>query len=146
MYLTKHSNFHRPAQRLSFFDDEFVRDIFNVGAKSYAIATPAANIKETKDQFLIELVAPGWNKEEFNISVEQKNLIISAEKQEEQKQEGEKYTRKEWRQHSFKRRFELSDVIDASKITAQYNNGILTLSLPKKETDQTVQVKRIEIA
>lgn len=146
MYLTKHSNFNRPAYRHSFFDDAFVKDLFNVGFRSDAVATPSANIKESKDQFHIELMVPGWNKEDFTISLEKNNLVISAEKKEEITEEGVKFTRREWRQHSFKRRFELSEVIDSNNISAHYTNGILTLSLPKKQEAQTEVVKKIEIA
>ena len=146
MYHTKQSNFNRPAHRQSFFDDAFVKDLFNVGFRSDVVATPSANIKETKDQFHIELMVPGWNKEDFNISLEKNTLVISADKKEEQTEEGTKFTRREWRQHSFKRRFELSEVIDSNNISAQYTNGILTLALPKKQEAQAELVKRIEIA
>lgn len=146
MYLTKQSNFNRPPHRHSFFDDAFVKELFNVGFRSDVVATPAANIKETKEQFHIELTVPGWSKEDFNISLEKNNLVISAEKKEEKTEEGTKFTRREWRQHSFKRLFELSDVIDSNNISAQYTNVILTLALPKKQEAQAEVVKKIEIA
>lgn len=145
MYHTKHFPFKRQQTAHPFFDDAIVRDLFNVGFRSVGYSTPAANIKETKEHFQIELSVPGWQKEDFQISLEKNLLVLSAEKREEQVVEGEKYTRREFKQTSFKRSFELSDLIDTSNISAQYENGILKVSLPKKQEAQVELAKKIEV-
>ncbi len=91
------------------------------------------NVKETEKSYQLELVAPGFEKADFKISLEQNLLTISAEKQAETKAENEKQIRKEYSFRSFKRSFTLDDKIDATNIDASYINGILTLNLPKKE-------------
>ncbi|MFZ4786228.1 MAG: Hsp20/alpha crystallin family protein [Flavobacteriales bacterium] len=145
MYLTKNSNFVRPAFRNSFFDDAFMKDFFNPGFKSEMVATPAANIRETKDKYAVELLVPGWNKEDFHIALEKNNLVISAEKKEEKKEEGERFNRREFRQYSFKRMFELPETVNAAEISARYENGILELALPKKNEVQVELSKKIEV-
>ena len=95
-------------------------------------ATPV-NIRETENEFLLDVVAPGLNKEGFKISLENNLLTISAEKKEETVNEGEKFVRREYQSQAFKRSFTLDEKIDADGISAQYVNGVLTLNLPKKE-------------
>jgi HSP20 family protein len=94
---------------------------------------PSVNIKETKDAYQIEVAVPGFTKESFQVKVEDSTLTISAESKEEKLEEGEKFTRKEFSQTSFKRSFTLPKTIVADKISAGYENGILTVVLPKME-------------
>ncbi|MBI3140024.1 MAG: Hsp20/alpha crystallin family protein [Sphingobacteriales bacterium] len=91
------------------------------------------NVKETEKSYQLELVAPGFEKADFKINLEQYLLTISAEKPAETKTENEKQIRKEYSFRSFKRSFTLDGKIDATNIDASYINGILTLNLPKKE-------------
>lgn len=94
---------------------------------------PPANIVEKTDLYKIELAAPGMEKIDFNIKLDGKILTISAEKKTETVKENEKMIRKEFGYKSFKRSFTLDERIDATNISARYENGILTLELPKKE-------------
>jgi HSP20 family protein len=94
---------------------------------------PPANIIEKADQYQIELAAPGMEKADFNVKLDGKILTISAEKKTEAAAENEKMIRKEFGYKSFKRSFTLDEKIDATNISAKYENGILTLELPKKE-------------
>lgn len=94
---------------------------------------PPANIVEKADQYKIELAAPGMEKADFNVKLDGKVLIISAEKKTENTTENEKMIRKEFGYKAFKRSFTVDDKIDAANIAARYENGILTLELPKKE-------------
>jgi len=94
---------------------------------------PPANIVEKTDLYKIELAAPGMNKADFNVKLDGKILTISAERKTEAATENEKMIRKEFSSKSFKRSFTLDEKIDAANITARYENGILTLELPKKE-------------
>lgn len=94
---------------------------------------PPANIVEKADLYNIQLAAPGMEKADFNVKVDGKILTISAEKKTEAATETEKMIRKEFGYKSFKRSFTLDEKIDSANITAKYENGILTLELPKKE-------------
>ncbi len=94
---------------------------------------PPANIIEKADQYKIELAAPGMTKADFNVKLDEKILTISAEKKTETATENEKMIRKEFGHKAFKRSFTLDEKIDAANISARYENGILTLELPKKE-------------
>lgn len=90
------------------------------------------NVKETGNSFEMELVAPGFSKEDFKINLENNILTVSAEKKDEVKEENEKQIRKEYNFKSFKRSFTVDEKIDATKIDASYINGVLRLNLPKK--------------
>ncbi|NCI50002.1 Hsp20/alpha crystallin family protein [Sediminibacterium roseum] len=92
-----------------------------------------ANIHETKDGYHLELNAPGRNKEDFKINVENGLLTVSFEKKEETTTEEYKTIRKEFSFKSFKRSFNLDDKINTAGIQAKYENGVLKLYLPKKE-------------
>lgn len=89
-----------------------------------------ANIKETAEAYVVELMVPGFNKEDLKLQVENNIMTISGEVK---KEEDVKYVRKEFRFSSFNRSFTLDKQIDADAISAQYVNGVLTLNLPKKE-------------
>ncbi len=91
------------------------------------------NVKETEKTYQLEVVAPGFEKTDFIINLDQNLLTISAEKKEEVNKENEKQIRREYSYRSFKRSFTLDEKIDATNIDASYINGVLTLNLPKKE-------------
>ena len=91
------------------------------------------NVKENEASFSIDVVAPGIAKEDFSIQVNDKTLTISFEQKEAEQKEDAKWLRKEFKVRSFKRSFTLGEKVDAEKIAASYNQGILTLELPKKE-------------
>ncbi len=91
------------------------------------------NIKETEKYYTIEVIAPGFEKTDFKISLEQQLLTISAEKKNEGKEENEKQIRKEYTYRTFKRSFTLDEKTDGMNIDAKYINGVLTLNVPKKE-------------
>lgn len=140
MYLTKNKVFH-PASLNTFFDDAFVKEFFHTNNRS----VPATNIKETAEKFQIELLVPGWNKADFHLEVKDKNFIVSAERKEEIKNEGEKYTKKEFSFKSFERAFRLPENINTDAIKASYENGILAIDLPKREVVKQELVKKIEV-
>ena len=102
------------------------------------------NVKETAGSYELEVVAPGFEKADFKVNLEQQLLTISAEKQATETSETEKQIRKEYSFRSFKRSFTLDDKIDATKIEASYINGILRLNLPKQTTvkaSQAIEIK-----
>jgi HSP20 family protein len=94
--------------------------------------TIPVNVKETEKNYQLEVVAPGFEKSDFKVNMEQDLLTISAEKKSEVKDENEKHIRREYSFRSFKRSFTLDEKIDATNIEASYVNGVLTLNLPKK--------------
>jgi len=106
--------------------------------------TVPVNIKETDKNYSIEIVAPGFEKTDFKVSLERQLLTITAEKKNDVKEENEKQIRNEYSYRSFKRSFTLDEKTDGTKIDAKYVNGVLTLNLPKKEEVKPV-VKEINI-
>ena len=91
------------------------------------------NVKETEKSYQLEVVAPGFEKSDFKVNLDQDILTISAEKKNEAKEGNEKQIRREYSYRSFKRSFTLDEKVDATNIDASYVNGVLTLNLPKKE-------------
>lgn len=94
---------------------------------------PPVNIHENENGFELELNVPGRKKEDFKVSVENGLLSVSFEKKEESKTENKKTLRREFSYQSFNRSFNLDENVDADNIQAKYENGILSLVLPKKE-------------
>lgn len=134
-----------------FMDDFFNNDRFlfdfngtypDLNFKNFL---PEANIVETKKEFQIELAAPGLDKKDFNIEMKNGMLTISAEKEEETKNEDKNYLSREFSYSSLYRSFVLPDNILADKIDAKYENGVLKLKLPKSEASMTEPVKHIKI-
>ena len=138
-----HTNFAPTFDKI--FDDFFKTDFPTTNTFS---RSGGVNISEGDDDFLIEVVLPGLNKGDFNVNVENDLLTISAERKVENKEEGEsngrKYTRKEFGFTSFKRSFHLPENVNSDDITANYNQGILAVSLPKVAKEEP-KVKTIEI-
>ena len=107
---------------------------------------PSVNVIESKEHFKIELAAPGLKKEDFKVNFNENVLTISAEKEISNEETDEKYTRQEFSYSTFKRSFTLPKTVDADQISATYNDGILTLALPKKEEAKPKEPRAIEIA
>jgi HSP20 family protein len=131
----------------SMFGEFFDRDFFDTSNMGFNNSTmPAVNIKETKDDFVVEVAAPGMKKEDFNIELDNNLLVISSEKEEqnEEKKEGE-FTRREFSYQSFKRSFTLPKTIEDGKIVAKYNEGVLSITLPKKDEAKEKPKKLIAI-
>jgi len=117
------------------------RNFFNPEEK-FQGDIPAVNIKEENDKFILEMAAPGMKKSDFHINLENDVLTISSEKKEEKEEKQENYTRREFYYNTFSRSFNLPESVDAEKIKADYKNGILSITLPKKEeTRVTRQIK-----
>ena len=127
-------------------DDYFDRDW---GLTNYQGTTmPAVNISETENSYEVEMAAPGMKKEDFKVELDGNLLTISSEKTEtnEEKGEGEKYSRREFSYQSFQRNFNLpKDVVDEEKIKAHYKDGVLKLTIPKKEEAKRKSPRKIQI-
>ncbi|HLX91242.1 MAG TPA: Hsp20/alpha crystallin family protein [Puia sp.] len=114
--------------------DEFFNELPAFTGREWSGWTfPPVNIHETPDAYHLELSVPGRAKDDFKVNIENGLLTVSFEKKEENKTEDYKTVRKEFSFRSFKRSFNLDEKIDAEKIEAKYENGLLKLHLPKKE-------------
>lgn len=122
-----------------FFDSDWMKPL--------AVPTlPAVNILEEEKEFLIELAAPGMNKKDFHINVENGILTISVEKEIEKEEEKKNYTRKEYNFSQFTRSFSLPENVSDEKIKALYEDGILKLQVAKKEPTKVLPKKEITVA
>lgn len=127
----------RPIEVLPNLLDDFFRpwnEWFDQNGGSGRTANiPAVNITENKEDYAVSLAVPGLKKEDFNINVNGSMLTISCEKEENKEEKGKKFTRKEFNYSSFSRSFTLPDEINKEKIDAHYTDGVLKLTMPKKE-------------
>ena len=113
-----------------FNTDRFFSDFFN----TEATAVPAVNVKERDKTYEIEVASPGLKKDDFQISVDNGILTIAAEKEEKKTEEKENYTRQEFSYNSFSRSFSIPENVKDEDIQAKYEDGVLKLTLNKKET------------
>ena len=125
--------------------DDLLRDLSIDSTQDKKIALPAVNIKESENEFLLTLAAPGRNKKDFIIDVIDDVLTISTEDTVENEENNDKFTLKEYNYHAFKRSFNLpKDMINSDNIKASYKNGELILRIPKKEIIE-MKPKLIEV-
>jgi HSP20 family protein len=132
----------------SVFDDFFKpwTDLFdNGGWNIRPMNIPAVNITEHPDEFRLSLAAPGMKKEDFKIDVDGNILTISSEKEENKEDKNKKFTRKEYSYSSFSRSFSLPEEIKQEKINAKYEDGVLKISLPRKEESKKPVAKKIAV-
>ena len=94
---------------------------------------PAFDLIEGKDEIIVQVDIPGMDKEDLSVSLSENNLLIKGERKEEKEEKDKHYHRKERRHGSFQRIVTLPVTVDAKKISAEYNNGVLKVHLPKKE-------------
>jgi HSP20 family protein len=134
----------------TFFDDFFGRELFNWDNSNYSATrttVPSVNIKETEEGFEVEMAAPGMQKQDFKITLEGNNLTISSQKQHEENKKEDGYSRREFSYQSFQRSFILpKDVVNEDGIVARYENGLLLLRIPKRETAKSKAPRMIEIS
>ncbi|MCB2195355.1 MAG: Hsp20/alpha crystallin family protein [Bacteroidetes bacterium] len=126
---------------------DLVNEMFNE-EKAYTnqfIAIPPANIIESKIDFRIEIAAPGFEKSDFKIDLDKRLLTISLDKPVDENAE-ENYNLKEYNFNSFNRSFRISDKIDTDKINAIYKNGLLQVTLPKREEAIEKPAREIKIS
>ena len=145
MTLVKFKNEAHPFQKwVNETLDAFNRDDYSSLTDNRTFGyLPPVNVKETKDQFQLELVAPGRNKADFNITLEKDLLTISNKVERKSDETTEKWSRKEYSFASFTRTFSLPEVADGSKINAEYTDGVLKVAIAKKE--QAIDKGAIEI-
>jgi HSP20 family protein len=149
MTLVRRTNSNYPVFP-SFFDNFFSRDLMDWNNQNYSntdTTLPAVNVKEDEDKFQIEVAAPGMNKDDFKVKLDNNMLTICSEKKAEKKEDDGKYSRREFSYQSFQRTFSLPQGhIQNDKISASYTDGILTIELPKREEVKPQPAKEIAIA
>lgn len=121
----------------SIFNDTFFSD-------RMVARVPAANISESANEFHLELAAPGLKKEDFKLNLERNVLSISVEQRSDDQQEQKNMTKREYSYSSFVRSFTLPESVDENGIQASYNDGILSIDIPKKEEAKNLS-RQIEI-
>jgi len=121
----------------SFFNDSIFSD-------RMISRVPAVNISETESSYTIDLAAPGLNKENFKVQLDNNLLTITVDQQSEQKEENKKYNKREFSYSSFVRSFMLPETVDDSSVDASYKDGVLCIKVDKKEETKSF-AKQIEI-
>lgn len=129
-------------------DDIFNRDLPSVFTSNFnsGISLPKVNIKETADAFMVEMAVPGLKKSDFQLDLDNQTLSISTEIKEENEHQEDNYTRREFGYSSFKRTFTLPESVNDEKINANYQDGILSILLPKKEEAKQKPARSIRIS
>ncbi|WP_028891947.1 Hsp20/alpha crystallin family protein [Tenacibaculum sp. 47A_GOM-205m] len=126
--------------------NDFFRDWSSTNFSDTNTTLPAVNIKNNENEFIVDVAAPGMNKDDFQINIENDILTISSEKKEDKEETNDNYTRKEYSYMSFKRSFTLpKGIVDYEKIKATYKNGELKISIPKLEALKSKTPKLIKV-
>jgi HSP20 family protein len=159
MTLVKTQQRRLPLLGRTMFDDPFFTEFFDVRKKPFQLnslfnggrdefeLSPAVNIKDNHNKYEIELAAPGLSKDDFNVTVEDGLLTISAEKEQKKEEEKEGYIKKEFSYSTFSRSMTLPETVDEDKdVKASYKDGILHLTLQKKEALKTKPAKKVKVS
>lgn len=138
-----------PSLLNDFFSDDWLYSSL-ANRKTSGTTLPAVNIRETNDDFQIEVAAPGMKRDNFNIELDNDVLTISShqeEKKEEENSQQNGYSRREFNYQSFQRSFSLPEgKVEGDKIAARYVDGILHITIPKKEEAKVKPPKQIKVA
>ncbi|MFN0729314.1 Hsp20/alpha crystallin family protein [Polaribacter gochangensis] len=129
----------------TLFNDLF-RDWSTTNFSETNTTLPAVNIKETQDEFVVDVAVPGMEKKDFKIDLDNDVLTISSEKTVNNEETKENYTRKEYSYRSFKRSFTLPQgIVNRDKIEAIYKSGELKITIPKLEEAKPKPIQLIEV-
>jgi HSP20 family protein len=135
MSLIKWNPEHSLFPSLSGWMDDFFQD---AGARLpfRGVSVPAVNVTESKEAFKVNVAAPGFRKEDFKLEVRNGYLTISGESTASKEDQEETFTRREYAYSTFSRSFGLPENVNAEAISAQYADGVLKVTLPKKKADE----------
>lgn len=159
MTLVKTKQRRLPILGRTMFEDPFFTDFLDIRKNPFQLnslfngdrdnfeLSPAVNIKDNKNKYEIELAAPGLSKDDFNVTLEEGMLTISAEKKQEKEEEKEGYVKKEFSYSTFSRSMTLPETVDEDKdVKASYKDGILHLTLQKKEALKLKPAKKVKVS
>lgn len=134
----------------SLFDKIFNSDLMDWNMSNFSgpnSTLPAVNVRETNDDFYLEVAAPGMNKKDFKINYQNNVLTISSEKEEKSEDKNDGYSRREFSYTSFQRSFTVpGNEVDSDKISATYADGILSVKIPKREEVKPKPAREIKIS
>lgn len=132
----------------TWIDEIFNHEIPSMVSQNFntGITLPKVNVRETADEYFVEMAVPGMRKSDFNIELDNDTLLISSETTQEKEEKEDKYTRREFGYSSFKRSFTLPETIDDEKIKAEYKDGILSVHIPKREEAKQKPPRNINIS
>lgn len=145
MSLIKYDPFAPVRSLTNVVDEFFNRGIGELVGYDHAFSVPSVNVVENPQNFLLEVAAPGLEKGDFKVSVENGCLNISAKKEKKEEVQDGKYTRREFNYTSFSRSFNLPEGVKPEEVQAVYENGVLKVTLPKKEVAKVEDARVIEI-
>ena len=131
----------RPFYVPNLFDDDFFSVLSNRTS-----SMPAVNIREDEVNYFLELAVPGIDKKDLKIDINEDVLTISSENKTETEESKDGYKRKEFSYSSFCRSFNIPANVNRDKIVANYNDGILSVGLPKQEVEKNKISRQIEIS
>jgi HSP20 family protein len=127
----------------NFLGNNLMNDRFNT---DFSVSLPSVNIIEDKEEFRIDLAAPGLSKKDFAVDIHNKVLTVSSENKNENEEKRENYMRREFFYNSFKRSFSLPETVDPNRIKAKHQNGILSIHIPKIQEAIDQGPKQIDIS
>jgi HSP20 family protein len=136
----------------SLLNDFLTDDWFNsslMNWRSTGGSLPAVNVRETNDQFMIEVAVPGMKREDFKVELDNNVLTISSSKEENRQEKGHEgeFTRREFNYQAFQRSFSLPEAkVDGGKISAKYTDGILFVTVPKREEAKIKPARQITVS
>jgi HSP20 family protein len=126
-----------------YFKGDILPGFFDVESR---LTLPAVNITEGKEEYRIDVAAPGLNKEDFKVTLENNVLTVTSEKEEKQEENNDKVMRKEFSYCTFSRSFSLPQTVNAEKIRATHKDGILQVIVPKREEAREKPSREIKIS
>lgn len=134
----------------TLFDRFFENDLFDWSNRNFSATNttvPAVNIKEDEEKFEVAIAAPGFDKKDFKLELNNDVLTISSEKEvQNELKNNEQYSKQEFSYQSFSRSFTLPNTVHNEKISAKYDKGILYVRIPKREEAKPKPVKQISIS
>lgn len=151
MNVTLKKNGGFPSLFSDFFGTSLIdRDFFDVGSDLFpsrlGINVPTANITENAKAYTLELAAPGLERKDFTVALDNHVLTVSAEKEEDKKDSTDEYSRREYSFNSFSRSFTLPDNVSEGGIDAKYENGVLRVSIPKEKESSPRAAHTIQVS
>jgi len=140
MNLVKFAPARHPFAHL--FDHVHGQDAANSENWNYS---PAVNILQAPEGYRIDVALPGYSKEDISMKVDNGLVTVSSQKEAEKLSENSQFTRREFGLGTFERSFSIPKSIDTDKISAHFNNGILSIALPKREESLPKPARSVEI-
>lgn len=140
--IAKFNRNYVPAYWDDFFNDSFFNQVKSTSCNG---TTPAVNVSENEKEYTIEVAAPGIERKDFNLEVDNDVLTISTEQKASKEEQKQTFLRREFNFQTFNRSFQLPETIDQEQIKASHEAGILTLTLPKKEEEVQKIPRQIEV-